>query len=114
MERKQSIKHVRLSLLVALALLSVLACKKNDQPLAPEKSDLKFLIGDRVKTTANLNVREGPSTAAALLGIAPLGIEGIIIDGPNSAYHDGYTWWKVKYNNGMTGWSVENYLVRLN
>jgi len=41
MESKQSIKEFRLSVLVALAGLAFLACNKNDQLLAPEKSDLK-------------------------------------------------------------------------
>jgi hypothetical protein len=42
MERKPSIKAVRVGMLVALAWLSFLACNKNDQLLAPEKSDLKL------------------------------------------------------------------------
>ncbi len=41
MESKQSIKEIWISLLVALAWLSFSACNKNDQLLAPEKSDLK-------------------------------------------------------------------------
>lgn len=41
MENKPSIKKVRVSVLVALAWLSFLACNKNDQLVAPEKSDLK-------------------------------------------------------------------------
>ncbi|MGH7450660.1 MAG: hypothetical protein ACRENG_04910 [bacterium] len=42
MESKQSTKEARISLLVALAWLAFLACNKNDQLLAPEKSDLKL------------------------------------------------------------------------
>jgi hypothetical protein len=42
MENKASIMQVRISVLVALAGLVFLACNKNDQLLAPEKSDLKL------------------------------------------------------------------------
>lgn len=42
MKSKQSIKAVRISMLVALTWLSFLACNKNDQLLAPEKSDLNL------------------------------------------------------------------------
>jgi hypothetical protein len=41
MESKQNLKEARIGMLVALAWLSFLACNKNDQLLAPEKSDLK-------------------------------------------------------------------------
>lgn len=41
METKQSIRTARIGVLVALAWLSFLACDKNDQLLAPEKSELK-------------------------------------------------------------------------
>jgi hypothetical protein len=40
METKQSMKEIRLSFIVALAWFAFFACNKNDQLLAPEKSDL--------------------------------------------------------------------------
>lgn len=55
MESKQSFKGTRISLLVALAWLAFLACNKNDQLLAPEKSD--------VKLTANLQTAAPKSSS---------------------------------------------------
>ncbi|GEM_PF-6165998 len=42
MKSKSSITEARISLLAALAWLSFLACNKNDQLLAPERSDFKL------------------------------------------------------------------------
>ncbi len=68
-----------------------------------------FSLGDRVKTTAKLNVRSLPTTRSYLLGSERLGSLGTIVAGPTIA--SGYVWWKVNYDNGITGWSIENYLV---
>jgi hypothetical protein len=48
------------------------------------------------------------------LGSQPLGSLGYIIAGPQRVTADGqgYTWWKVRWQNGIEGWSVENYLDR--
>lgn len=42
MKSKPTIKEARIGMIVALAWLSFLACNKNDQLLAPEKSDLQL------------------------------------------------------------------------
>jgi len=74
-------------------------------------------IGDRVRVTTNLNVRTGPSTSHPEItdpdypGYAPAGSLGTVVDGPISA--DGYIWWKIQYDLGFTGWSVENGLERI-
>jgi RHS repeat-associated protein len=68
-----------------------------------------FTIEDRVQCNANLNVRATPSTSGTWLTTEPNGSRGIIIDGPQSA--NGYTWWKVKWDNGYTGWSVESFTL---
>ena len=49
------------------------------------------------------------------LGTVPAGGLGVIIGGPLQVTNDasGYTWWQVQWNNGLTGWSVENYLERV-
>jgi parallel beta-helix repeat protein len=69
----------------------------------------KFTIGDRVKTTANLNVREGPGLSYIVMGTVPEGAHGQIMAGPVEA--DGYVWWDVDYDNGVRGWSAENWLT---
>ena len=36
------------------------------------------------------------------------GNTGTVLDGPSSV--DGYNWWEISYDIGITGWSAENYL----
>jgi hypothetical protein len=71
---------------------------------------LKFEAGDRVRTTANLHVREGPGLGYALIDTMPEGTLGQIVDGPVEA--DGYVWWDVNYDTGIRGWSAENWLEK--
>ncbi len=66
-----------------------------------------FTIEDRVQCTANLNVRATPSTSGTLTTTEANGSRGIIIDGPQ--YANGYTWWRVQWDNDYTGWSVESF-----
>jgi chitodextrinase len=70
----------------------------------------KFVIGDRVQTTSNLNVRATPSTSGTLLGTQATGTLGVVIGGPTNA--NGYNWWNINYDTGADGWSIENYLVK--
>jgi hypothetical protein len=48
------------------------------------------------------------------LGSQPLGSLGYVTAGPQHITADGqgYTWWKVRWQNAVEGWSVENYLDR--
>ena len=77
----------------------------------------KFLIGDRVQVTQNLNVRTGPGVGYLEItdpdypGYAPNGTLSTVLEGPVSA--DGYVWWKVRYDQGYAGWSVENGLSKI-
>lgn len=68
-------------------------------------------IGNRVKTTANLNVRSKPTTGPTgkKLCTQPTGALGTIVGGPQRA--NGYTWWNVNYNTSCSGWSVQTYLA---
>jgi hypothetical protein len=69
----------------------------------------KFSIGERVQTTARLNVRATACTNGKLLGTQAKGALGTITGGPTTAC--GYTWWKIIYNAGASGWSIQNYLI---
>ena len=69
-----------------------------------------FQVGDRMVTTANLNVRATPSTGGSLLGTQPQGSLGTLIGGPTIA--DGYIWWNVDYDTGPDGWSVQEYIAK--
>ncbi|RLC76780.1 MAG: hypothetical protein DRI61_12670, partial [Chloroflexi bacterium] len=68
----------------------------------------KFMIGDWVRTTANLNVREGPGLSYTIIDTMPEGTLGRIVGGPVEA--DGYVWWEVDYVVGVGGWSAQNWL----
>lgn len=76
----------------------------------------KFSAGDRVRTTANVNVRTGPGTSCPEItdpdypGYAPAGNTGVVLSGPVSA--NGYVWWEIQYDAGYTGWSAENWLEK--
>jgi len=67
-----------------------------------------FKIGDWVRTTANLNVREGPGLGYGVIDTMPEGALGQIMGGSVEA--DGYVWWDVNYDMGIRGWSAENWL----
>lgn len=71
-----------------------------------------FKIGDWYTVTTagdGVNLRQTPSTSAAVLAKIPAGSYIQIIDGPVQA--DGQTWWKIdnSFNpGGGQGWIVEN------
>jgi len=79
-------------------------------PSPPALVTYKFMIGDRVQTTASLKVRSAPSLSANVLGTQGKGKNGTVVGGPVVA--DGYTWWNVNYDMGADGWSVEDYLTK--
>ena len=74
----------------------------------------------RVIGSTPLNVRSCPGGTITngvncpSLGSQPVGSLGYITAGPQRITADGqgYTWWKVRWQNGIEGWSVENYLDR--
>lgn len=78
---------------------------------APKPRPLgKFVVGQRVKTTANLNVRVTSKILGKLLGRQKKGSLGRVVSGPIKA--NGYIWWKINYDIGADGYSVENFLVK--
>jgi len=60
---------------------------------------------------ANLRCRSGPGGKNAVITKFPDGATVQVIDGPIEA--DDYTWWKVKFDRGVTGWCVEDGLKSL-
>lgn len=73
--------------------------------------DKDISVGDTVQTTDTLKVRGSAAVSAGLLGTVPAFTSGQVIDGPET--NDGYVWWYVRYNTGMTGWSAENWMRNL-
>jgi N-acetyl-anhydromuramyl-L-alanine amidase AmpD len=66
-----------------------------------------FAPGDAVATTATANARTDPTVADNVVHTNPAGVRGVVKNGPQQA--DGYTWYEVAYENGIVGWTVEQY-----
>lgn len=67
-------------------------------------------MGERVKTTADLNIHSSPSISSGTkLGLQRYGSQGTVIGGPTTAAP--YTWWQINFDTGVDGWAVENYLA---
>ena len=74
--------------------------------LSPNK-DLS--VGVAVKTTDNLNVRS--NAGGNILNTEPKESVGVISEGPVD--YNGNTWYKINYYSGSSGWSVSNYLLKV-
>jgi N-acetyl-anhydromuramyl-L-alanine amidase AmpD len=75
---------------------------------AADDSDEAFEIGEQVASTTALNTRDGPGLGKPVLDTVSTGTTGYVKNGIVTA--DGYTWWKVAWETGPTGWSVEQHL----
>lgn len=85
------------------------ASSNNNNQNGGGTTQAKFSAGDKVKVSAaTLNVRNSASTTGALLGTQTSGTFGTVISGPT--VQNGYTWWKIDYESGADGWSIENSL----
>jgi surface antigen len=72
---------------------------------------IKFRIGDSVRTTGLLKVRTGPGLKySEILPIRNANTTGTILEGPIAA--DNYTWWKIRYDDGVEGWSSDHRLKK--
>lgn len=67
-------------------------------------------VTTNVTVSTGLGISYPEITDPDYINNAPVGSTGIVISGPVSAI--GYIWWKVQYNAGFTGWSVENWLEK--
>ena len=70
-------------------------------------SQISVGIQARVTFTSGtpLNMRQTPSTAAAVVRILPEGSTFDVIGGPQCA--DGYTWWQIRIPGNTYGWAAE-------
>jgi pectate lyase len=92
----------------ATAIITVSA-SATATPSSPQAATTTVQPNDRIHTTASVDVRCTPSASGILLGTQPDGSHGTIIDGPIAA--DGFIWWRVDYDDGPDGWSVEDFLA---
>ena len=72
-----------------------------------------LVVGDSVQASATLNIRD--AAAGSYLDQAVSGDRGVIIAGPTQAVYGGtnYTWWRVDWDNRLTGWSIEGGLAKV-
>ncbi len=86
------------------------------EPEDPPPPTAEFGRGDRIQVTGALRVRVAPGTDEREVaspyypGSMPVGSLGTIVDGPQEV--DGYVWWKIDYDRGVTGWSAQDWLER--
>ncbi len=76
-------------------------------------------VGDRIVTTTNVNVRETPAADGTKLGTVSTGGMGTVLSGPakvvggvitTGTTTDSSSFWQIKYDNGLTGWSSVLYV----
>ena len=79
------------------------SCASTPDPEQPQNFD--------TTTTANLRIRQNPSTQGTILGTLPYGSGVIFLDG--EAIADGYTWYYVA-SRGYEGWVAGAYLAGYN
>lgn len=82
-----------------------------------------LVAGDEIKVigTNSLIVRQcgdggiANGVGCPQVGTKAAGATGTIIDGPQQILADGFgfTWWKIQWSDGLTGWSPENWLDRV-
>lgn len=79
---------------------------------SPERvlSATAFGTDRRVVTREVANVREHPRVGDNVVFTQPTARLGTVADGPTTA--DGITWWKIAYDDGITGWTAESALGR--
>ena len=79
----------------------------------PVPTSTKFAIGNTVQVLlnlgSNLNVRANPDATLSPIGTEKPGSLGVVIAGPTQTA--GFTFWRVQFSDGITGWVVEWYIV---
>lgn len=93
----------RTSLLSVLAVVALL-CSSVAQA---------FSVGDRVQASGSWTIRS--SAAGTAIGTTTSGYQGTIIDGPTYVSLSGvwYYWYKINWESGTDGWSVQDGLTAL-
>jgi Bacterial SH3 domain len=75
----------------------------------PSGRGILTINGVAVITTTEgdrLNLRSQPELAGSIIARLENGTQVVLLDGPLA--NDGFTWWQVRLNTGLTGWVVEN------
>jgi len=82
-------------------------------PTATETAVPVVMVGTSVEVvgtgTDELRVRVAPGVTEETIATFEDGTRLIVVDGPEAL--DGYTWWRVKTEEGQQGWVAEDWLV---
>jgi phosphodiesterase/alkaline phosphatase D-like protein len=82
-------------------------------------TDTTLHIGDSVMvsfSTDGVNARSIPSTTGStILKLEFAGTRGVIVAGPSADVNASslYTFWRITYSDGITGWSASTYLTKI-
>jgi hypothetical protein len=75
---------------------------------------VKFKAGDPVYVygTGGVGLRVRDAPCGKQIGNKPDGSTGVVLEGPVACTLEGktYIWWKIRWADGLIGWSVEDYL----
>ncbi|MGB3329497.1 MAG: SH3 domain-containing protein [Thermomicrobiales bacterium] len=70
----------------------------------------KFVVGDTLRVTDDINFRSAPGTSASIIAQLPAGTTGTVLAGPQSA--SGYVWYQFRTSGGTTGWGAQDWLAK--
>jgi hypothetical protein len=105
-------RHARAAFL-ALALTALVSgLLAPTAATAQEGESTLFAVGDRVAVTAEdgLNLRDGQGEDAELVETLPLGAEATVLALPATGSDDGFDWYQLETDDGVTGWAVGEFL----
>jgi hypothetical protein len=74
-----------------------------------ESGSTKFTVGQRIRTTTTIAIRNRASSNGTLLGTQVTGSLGTVISG-GTLDEEGVAWWNINYDNGVDGYTIEKYL----
>lgn len=75
----------------------------------PADTTGEIAVDSRIRVTEdNVNIRSSASLAGDPQGTANAGDEAVVASGPEEA--DGYVWWEVVFDNGSSGFVVQEFI----
>ncbi len=101
-------RKVRRLVTAALCLILLTGLTIRALPVLAET----IMIGSTVEVTGTggdgLNIRSTAATSGKIIGVEQDGSRGTVLEGPVAG--ETFTWWRIQWTNGLTGWSVSQYL----
>ncbi len=96
-------------LMGVLMTLQAQLAQLQDAPSRQARDEFLHLVGRKMVTTEPVRVRSLPSLNAVQIGTQPPHTYGTVLDGPVDS--GGHSWWKLKYDSGIVGWSAGVWLL---